>query len=221
MSDKSLRVLIERTKVYRRVPDAYRNVECNPAIYKSFARFPVKNPHWRFETIEYQGQEFLLDSIHEVAYDAQGRSIHYFRETKDELEETSTIYIATADGKTVEVHACSNGRVTICTSGFDGNPGDDPNCYWINDGCVSGFTERLMTETQEKYMETEDRFYFGDGDSHMTDEEQEEASRLLEEGRRHQVLEQDKYGKPLKEIHWDCDEILDYIENEYVYAVVK
>ena len=97
MSDKSLRVLIERTKVYRRVPDAYRDVECNPAIYKSFARFPVKNPHWRFETIEYQGQEFLLDSIHEVAYDAQGRSIHYFRETKDELEETSTIYIAAAD----------------------------------------------------------------------------------------------------------------------------
>ena len=86
---------------------------------------------------------------------------------------------------------------------------------------MSGFTERLCTEEQEKYMETEDRFYFGDGDSHMSDEEKDEASRLLEHGRRHQVLEQDKYGKPLKEIHWDCDEILDYIENEYVYAVVK
>ena len=34
MVESKIRVLIERTKVYRRVPDAYRNVECNPAIYK-------------------------------------------------------------------------------------------------------------------------------------------------------------------------------------------
>jgi hypothetical protein len=222
MTDKKQpRILIERMKVYRRVPKAFRNKDCNADLYKSFARFPVKNPHWQFEVIEYQGHEFLLESVQEVAFDSQGRSIHYFRETKDELEETTTVYLAAADGKTVEVHACSNGRVTIGTSGFAGSPGDDPNCYWINDGRMNGFIERQWTEAQKRYMDIEDRYYFGDGESNMTEEEIEEANRLLEEGHRHQVIEQDEYGKSLREISWDCDEILDYIENEYVYAVIK
>lgn len=215
---KQPRILVERAKVYRRVPKTYKNKDCNAAIYKSFARFPVKNPHWLFETIEYQGHEFLLNSIQEVAYDSQGRSIHFFNETKDELQETTTVYIAAADGKTVEVHACSNGRVTIGTSGFDGSPAEDPNCYWINDGSICGFAEREWTDAQKRYMDIEDRYYFGDGESNMTVEEQEEANRLLEDGHRHQVIEYDEYGKPLKEIHWDCDEVLDYIENEYIYA---
>lgn len=222
MTDKKQpRILIERMKVYRRVPKAFRNKDCNADLYKSFARFPVKNPHWQFEVIEYQGHEFMLESIQEVAFDSQGRSIHYFYETVEELKETTTVYIAAADGKTVEVNVCSNGRVVIGTSGFDGNPGDDPNCYWINDGCASGFTEREWTDAQKRYMDIEDLYYFGNGESNMTVEEEEEAHRLLEEGHRHQVIEYDEYGKPLKEIHWDCDEILDYIENEYVYAVIK
>ena len=75
---KQPRILVERAKVYRRVPKTYKNKDCNAAIYKSFARFPVKNPHWLFETIEYQGHEFLLNSIQEVAYDSQGRIIHFF-----------------------------------------------------------------------------------------------------------------------------------------------
>ena len=202
---KQPRILIERMKIYRRVPKAFMNKDCNAAVYKSFARFPIKNPHWQFETIEYQGHEFLLDSIHEIAYDAKGRNIHSFRETKDEMEEATTVYIPAADGNTVEVYACSNGRVVIGTSGFDGSPGNDPNCYWINDGCISGFTER--------------EYDFGEGESDMTEEEKEEIDRIFEEVHRHQVIERDEYGKPLKEISWDCDEVLDYIEYEYVYAI--
>ncbi len=201
------RILVERMIVYRRVPKAYMKKDCNAAIYKSFARFPVKNPHWLFETMEYQGQEFLLDSIHEVAYDAKGRNIHCFRETKDEMVEATTVYIPAADGNTVEVYACSNGHVVIGTSGFEGNPGDDPNCYWINDGCISGFTE-------QEYNSCED-------ESDMTEEVKEEIDKLFEDVNRRQVIEQDEYGKPLKEISWDRDEILDYIEYEYVYAEQK
>lgn len=201
------RILVERMKVYRRVPKAYMNKDCNAAIYKSFARFPVKNPHWRYETIEYQGYEFLLESIQEVAYDAKGRNLHCFRETKDEMVEATTVYIPAADGNTVEVYASSNGRVMICTCGFEGNPGDDPNCYWINDGSISGFTE-------QEYDSCE-------GESDLTEEEKEEIDKLFKDGFRRQVIEQDVYGKPLKEISWDCDELLDYIEYEYVYAIVK
>lgn len=212
------RVIVERSKTFRRVPDAFQHKGCNADVYKSFARFPIGNPHWRFETIEYQGHEFLLDSIHEVVYDEQGRCIHYFRETKDELEETSTVYIAAADGKIVEVHASSSGRVTIGTYGFDGMPSEDPNCYWIVKGNISGFTEKVYTEEQKRYMELEDRLDFGDGVCNMSDEEEEQAQEFIKNGKNRQVLDRDQCGNPLTEIHWDCDEILDYVMNEYVYA---
>ena len=218
---KTPRILLERMKVYRRIPKAFRNKDCNADLYKSFARFPIKNPHWQFETVEYQGHEYLLDSIHEVAYDAQGRQFHYFRETQDELEETTTVFIEAADGKTVEVNATSGGRVCIGTVGFDGSPADDPNCYWIKNGCLDWITERKYTEAQKRYMELEDRLYFGDGESHMTMEEEEQARAFIEEGKNRQIIEKDKYGKSLLEIHWDCDEVLDYIVHEYVYEEEK
>lgn len=218
---KTPRILLERMKVYRRVPRAFMNKECNVGLYKSFARFPIKNPHWQFETVEYQGHEYLLDSIHEVAYDAQGRQFHYFRETQDELEETTTVFIPTIDGKTVEVHACNNGRVTIYTTEYDGNPSEDPNHYWIVDGNLRGLTEKEMTDTQKQYMELEDRLYFGDGESHMTVEEEEQAYEFIEHGKNHQIIDKDEFGKPLQEIFWDCDEVLDYIVHEYVYAEGK
>lgn len=215
---KDTRVLVERMKVYRRIPEAFLNKDCSEALYESFARFPIKNPHWRFETIEYQGHKYLLDSIHEVAYDNQGRQFHYFRETKDGLEESTTVYIAAADGKTVEIYATNNGRVCIGTMGFDGNLGDDPNCYWIDNGCLSGLTEHAYTEAQKRYYELEDRLAFGDGETNMSVEEEEQAREFIEKGRNRQVIDRDQYGKPLTEIHWDCDEVLDYVTYEYMYA---
>lgn len=214
---KTPRILLERMKVYRRVPSKYMHKDCCPELYKSFARFPIKNPHWQFETVEYQGHEYLLDSIHEVAYDAQGRQFHYFRETQDEMEETTTVYIATADGKTVEINATNTGRVSIGTVGFDGSPADDPYCHWIDKGNERWLTEKELTDTQKRYMELEDRLYFGDGESHMTVEEEEQAREFIELGNNRQVIEKDKFGKPLLEIHWDCDEVLDYITYEYRY----
>ncbi|MBR1878874.1 MAG: hypothetical protein IJ814_07745 [Paludibacteraceae bacterium] len=215
---KTPRVLLERMKVYRRVPKAFWNKDCNEALYKSFARFPIKNSHWQYEVIEYQGHEFLLDSIQEVAYDAQGRSIHFFRESQDEIEETTTVYIPAADGKTVEVHVCSNGRVTIGSSDCDGSPADDPYCHWIVDGNERGLTEREWTDAQKRYMELEERLVWGDGECNMTVEEEEQAREFIEKGKNRQVLECNLYGKPLREIHWDCDEVLDYITYEYTYA---
>ena len=218
---KAPRILLERMKVYRRVPKAFRNKDCNETLYKSFARFPIKNPHWQYETVEYQGHEYLLDSIHEVAYDAQGRQFHYFRETQDEMEETTTVYIATADGKTVEINATNTGRVCIGTMGFDGSPADDPYCHWIVDGNERGLTERVYSEAQKRYMEFEERLDWGDGETNMTIEEEEQARAFIEEGRNCQIIEKDKYGNPLLEIHWDCDEVLDYIVHEYVYEEEK
>ena len=217
-TEKAPRVLLERMKVYRRVPKAFRSKDCNEALFKSFARFPVRNPHWQFETIEYQGHEYLLDTVHEVAYDDQGRQFHYFRETKDELEESTTVYIAAADGKTIEVMATNGGRVCIGTMGFDGSPGDDPNCYWIDNGCLSGLTERVYSDAQMRYYELEDRLSFGDGETNMTEEEKEQAWEFIEKGKNRQVIDRDQYGKPLTEIHWDCDEVLDYVTYEYTYA---
>lgn len=214
---KTPRILLERMKVYRRVPSKYMHKDCCPELYKSFARFPIKNPHWQFETVEYQGHEYLLDSIHEVAYDAQGRQFHYFRETQNELEETTTVYIATADGKTIKINATNTGRVSIGTVGFDGSPADDPYCHWIDNGNERWLTEKELTDTQKRYMELEDRLYFGDGESHMTVEEEEQAREFIELGNNRQVIEKDKFGKPLLEIHWDCDEVLDYITYEYRY----
>ncbi len=214
---KAPRILLERMKVYRRVPKAFRSKDCNDALYKSFARFPIKNPHWQFESIEYQGHEYLLDSVHEVAYDAQGRQFHYFRETQDELEETTTVYIAAANGKTVEINATSRGRVYIGTMGFVGSPIDDPNCYWIDNGCLNGLTERLYTDAQKRYMDLQERLDLGDGETNMTMEEEKQAREFIEHGKNRQVIEKDKYGKSLREIHWDCDEVLDYITYEYIY----
>lgn len=219
--EKTPRILFERMKVYRRVPKAFRNKDCNADLYKSFARFPIKNPHWQFETVEYQGHEYLLDSIHEVAYDAQGRQFHYFRETQDELEETTTVYIAAADGKMVEVNATSGGRVCIGTVGFDGSPADDPYCHWIVDGNERGLIEREWTDAQKRYMELEERLDWGDGETNMTVEEEAQARAFINEGRNRQIIEKDMYGNSLLEIHWDCDEVLDYITHEYVYAEGK
>jgi len=214
---KTPRILLERMKVYRRVPSKYMHKDCCPELYKSFARFPIKNPHWQYETVEYQGHEYLLDSIHEVAYDAQGRQFHYFRETQDEMEETTTVYIATADGKTVEINATNTGRVSIGTVGFDGSPADDPYCHWIVDGNERWLTEKEMTDTQKRYMDLQERLDFGDGETNMTMEEEEQAWEFIEHGKNRQVIEKDKFGKPLREIHWDCDEVLDYITYEYIY----
>ena len=215
---KTPRILLERMKVYRRVPSKYMHKDCSPELYKSFARFPIKNPHWQYETVECQGHEYLLDSIHEVAYDAQGRQFHYFRETQDELEETTTVYIAAADGKTVEINATNTGRVCIGTVGFDGSPVDDPYCHWIDNGNERWLTEKELTDAQKRYMDLEDRLTFGDGETHMTVEEEEQAREFIEHGHNCQVIEKDKFGKPLREIHWDCDEVLDYITHEYMYA---
>ena len=190
-------------------------------LYKSFARFPVKNPHWQFETVEYQGHEYLLDSIHEVAYDTQGRQIHYFRETKDELEETTTVYIAAADGKTVEINATNKGRVCIGTMGFAGSPCDDPYWYWIDNGCLSGLTDREYTDAQKRYMDLEERLDWGDGECNMTEEERQQAWDFIEHGKNRLVLDRNQYGKSLREIHWDCDEVIDYTTYEYTYAKEK
>ncbi len=218
---KTPRILLERMKVYRRVPSKYMHKDCCPELYKSFARFPIKNPHWQFETVEYQGHEYLLDSIHEVAYDAQGRQFHYFRETQDELEETTTVYIAAADGKTVEINATNTGRVSIGTMGFVGSPADDPYCHWIDNGNERWLTEKELTDAQKRYMDLEDRLTFGDCETNMTVEEEEQAREFIEQGHNCQVIEKDQYGKSLREIHWDCDEVLDYITYEYTYAEEK
>ena len=143
------------------------------------------------------------------------------KQYQDELEETTTVYITAADGKTVEVHACNSGRVTICSSGFDGSPADDPHCCWINNGCLSTFTEREWTDTQKRYMELEDRLNFGGDEYNMTEEKKQQAWDFIEHGQNRQIIEKDQYGQSLCEIHLDCDEVLDYITFEYTYAEGK
>jgi len=212
------RIILQRSKLYRRVPDEFQDRDGNAPLYKAFSRFPVKNQHWLYELISYDGNDYLLESIQENAFDKEGRATHYFRETKDEIVETSIVYIKAADGATVEIAASSNGRVTIGTLNFDGQPSEDPYCYWINDGHRHELEMSKMTDMQQRCMELQDRYIWGDGEHHFTEEEEAEAKEIIDSQSHMDVLTRDEHGNPLVELSWDCDKIIYYEVNEYIYA---
>ena len=214
----SPRIVTECTKVYRRIPKLYRDELATASLYQSFSRFPVENPHWRHETITFNGEEYMLHTLLESHYNKDGKVFHSFRETETELVETTFVYLETFTDEYYCVAADSKGTVII-TKESDIPNNNTPNGIIIHNGRIGGLQEAQWTSAQEEYYRLEEEYNFGVcQEIEMTEVEKAAAKEILDKGgRRREILEKDRCGKPTKELLLDCDEILDLTFNEYIY----
>ena len=205
MTPNKPRTLLVKTRTYTPVPDRFMLPDDNKELFKSFRRFPIKNPHWQTEVIEHDGQEYILESVNETAFDSLERPIHEFVENEEGIQESSTVYLEGKDGKTISVRATNGGFVSICENSEDVNfvPKD---MIFIsrgrrNDSCIRYDEEAQSLECSESEMErlTDDIF---DDDYNC----------------KREIVEKDPYGNPLKALTRVGDEIIHLSTYEYTYA---
>ena len=197
MTPNKPRTLLVKTRTYTPVPDRFMLPDDNRELFKSFRRFPIKNPHWQTEVIEHDGLEYILDSINETAFDSLERPIHEFVESEEGIQESSTVYLEGKDGTTISVRATNGGFVSICENSeeVDFVPQD---MIFITNGRRNDFCV--------PYQE------LNDSETERWDDPLDDINDIYD------VVEKDQYGNPLKTITQVDDEIIHLCTYEYTYA---
>lgn len=197
MTSNKPRTLLVKTRTYTPVPDRFMLPDDNRELFKSFRRFPIKNPHWQTEVIEHDGLEYILDSINETAFDSLERPIHEFVESEEGIQESSTVYLEGKDGTTISVRATNGGFVSICENSeeVDFVPQD---MIFITNGRRNDFCV--------PYQE------LNDSETEQWDDPLDDINDIYD------VVEKDQYGNPLKTITQVDDEIIHLCTYEYTYA---
>ena len=197
MTPNKPRTLLVKTRTYTPVPDRFMLPDDNRELFKSFRRFPIKNPHWQTEVIEHDGLEYILDSINETAFDSLERPIHEFVESEEGIQESSTVYLEGKDGTTISVRATNGGFVSICENSeeVDFVPQD---MIFITNGRRNDFCV--------PYQE------LNDSETEQWDDPLDDINDIYD------VVEKDQYGNPLKTITQVDDEIIHLCTYEYTYA---
>ncbi len=206
------RTLLVKTRTYNPVPDRFMLPDDNKELFKSFGRFPMKNPHWQTEVVEYNDEEFILESINETAFDTQERPIHEFYEDEDGIHESSIVYFEGKDGKTMSVRATSEGYVYVGENSGNLEDIDPRNMIFITNG--------RRNDLCMPYDEVdEDTKSFGRGQFIESDMEQLTEDLWEEDYKyKYDVVEKDQYGNPLKALTWLDDDIIHFRTYEYIYA---
>lgn len=197
MTPNKPRTLLVKTRTYTPIPDRFMLPDDNRELFKSFRRFPIKNPHWQTEVIEHDGLEYILDSINETAFDSLERPIHEFVESEEGIQESSTVYLEGKDGTTISVRATNGGFVSICENSeeVDFVPQD---MIFITNGRRNDFCV--------PYQE------LNDSETEQWDDPLDDINDIYD------VVEKDQYGNPLKTITQVDDEIIHLCTYEYTYA---
>ena len=198
MTESKPRILLIKTRTYVPVPDRFTCPDDNKELYKSFQRFPIKNPHWRCEVIEHDGKEYLLESINETALDTKERSIHEFVEDEEGIHETSIVYFEGKDGQTIAVRANNEGYVYVGECSDDVENIDPSNMIFISNG-----RRNDLGFPYEKEIELEEEQWDDDFDDYNSKRED---------------FGKDPYGNPLKSITLENGEIIHFRTYEYIYA---
>ncbi len=192
------RTLLIKTRTYAPVPDKFMFSDDNKELYKSFQRFPKENPHWQFEVIEYDGKEYILESINETAFDTNERPIHEFVEDERGMQESSTAYFESKNGRTIAVRATSRGFVSICDHCDNPDIVDTSDMIFITNGRRNDFGVPY-----EKEIELNEDDWDEDFDDYNS---------------KYEELEKDQYGNPLKSLTWMNGQIIHFRTYEYTYA---
>lgn len=192
------RMTLAITRTYAPVPNRFLDPSDSKELFKSFGRYPLNNTHWRSEVIEYNGREYVLESINETAFDTEGRPFHEFVEDKDGIQESSTVYFEGKDGKTMFVRATSGGFVSIGTSDDNSKNSDPREMVFITKGRRNDLGYPYVEVDEAETEEWDESFYdFND---------------------QYEILEKDPYDHPLKTLTKVNNEIIHLRTYEYTYA---